>query len=116
MTLTLKTIIDSLELTVLTEPADFKAIQPAGGYVSDLLSCVMAGAEQGYLWITLQGHLNVVALAALKELAAVIITESAPVEPAVVAKANQQAVTLLTTPLSSYVVAGRLWEMGLRTG
>jgi hypothetical protein len=114
MSLTLKNIIDTLQLTVLTEEVDFSAVEPHGGYMSDLLSCVMAGARTGNIWITLQAHINVIAVAALQDLAAVIITENAPVEPQVVQKANQQAVILLSTPLPSYEVAGRLWEMGLR--
>lgn len=114
MSLTLKNIIDTLQLTVLTEERDFIAVQPQGGYVSDLLSCVMAGACSGNIWITLQAHVNVIAVAALQDLAAVIITENTQVEPQVVQKANQQAVILLSTPLPSYEVAGRLWEMGIR--
>ena len=42
-----------------------------GGYTSDLLSCVMAGAKAGNVWITLQAHPNVVAVASLLDLAAV---------------------------------------------
>ena len=73
----LQQIMDRLNLTVLTELQDFAGIVPTGGYSSDLLSCVMAGARKGHLWITLQAHLNVVAVAALNEVAAIIITENA---------------------------------------
>jgi len=110
----LQKIIDQLKLTVLTESRDFTGITPAGGYSSDLLSCVMAGAKKGDLWITLQAHLNIVAVAALNELAAVIITENAQPDAASIAKANQQGVILLSTPQSTYEVNGRLWELGLR--
>ena len=65
----LQGIIDRLNLTVLTDPRDFTLIQPDGGYTSDLLSCVMAGAKNNYLWITLQAHLNIVAVAALLDVA-----------------------------------------------
>ena len=40
-----------------------------GGYVGDLLSDVMAGATEGQIWITRQIHPNIIAVAALKELA-----------------------------------------------
>ena len=109
----LQRIINHLELTVLTEPRDFAGIDPTGGYSSDLLSCVMAGAKRGNLWITLQAHLNVVAIAALNELAAIIITENAQPDTATITKANQQGVILLATPLSTYAINGRLWEMGI---
>ena len=110
----LQQIINQLDLTILTEPRDFAAIAPTGGYSSDLLSCVMAGAKKGFLWTTLQAHLNIVAVAALNEVAAVIITENAQPDPFSIAKANQQGVVLLSTPFSTYEVNGKLWELGIR--
>jgi hypothetical protein len=88
---------------------------PSGGYSSDLLSCVMAGAKKGNVWITLQAHLNIVAVAALNELAAIIITEDAQPDAATIAKANQQDVILLSAPQSSYEINGKLWEMGIHS-
>jgi hypothetical protein len=115
-TLTLAEIIKALNLTLLTQPVDFSGILPAGGYTSDLLSCVMANATHQGIWITLQAHTNIVAVAALLELSAVIITEGAMPEPGTIAKANQEGVVLLSTPKPSFYVAGKLWEMGLREG
>ncbi len=106
-------IIQTLGLTVLTEPKDFATITPAGGYTSDLLSCVMAGAVHGGIWVTLQAHGNIVAVAALLEQAAVIITEGAMPDPGTIDKANQEGVTLLSTERPTFEVVGKLWEMGL---
>ena len=113
-TMNLQQIIDQLNLTVLTEPREFTEIAPTGGYSSDLLSCVMAGARKGHLWITLQAHLNIVAVAALNEVAAIIITENAQPDAASISNANQQGVILLSTPQPTYEVNGKLWEMGIR--
>lgn len=112
-TMNLQQIIDRLNLTVLTEPRDFASRTPTGGYSSDLLSCVMAGARKGNLWITLQAHLNIVAVAALNEIAAVIITENAQPDAASIAKANQQGVILLSTSHPTYEISGKLWELGI---
>ena len=109
----LQQIIDQLNLTTLTEPRDFASIGLTGGYSSDLLSCVMAGAKKGHLWITLQAHLNIVAVAALNEVSAVIITENAQPDAASILKANEQGVILLSTPQTSYEINGRLWELGI---
>jgi len=106
-------IIEKLELKVLTAPKDFSEITPSGGYASDLLSCVMAGAKVGNLWITLQAHINIVAVASLADVSAIIITEDAQPEPDVIEKANTQGVTLLSTGLGTYQVAGQLWDLGL---
>lgn len=111
----LQTIIDQLDLRLLSEPKDFTEVKPTSGYASDLLSCVMAGARKDGIWITLQSHDNIVAVAALLELAAVIITEDAQPESSTVARAVARNITLLSTPLSTFEIAGKLWEMGLRS-
>ena len=112
--MTLQDIIAGLNLNVLTSPQDFTTVTPQGGYVSDLLSCVVAGAQPGNLWVTLQAHMNVVAVAALREVSAVIITENAQPDADVIEKANDQDIVLLSTALPSYEVVGKLWEMGIR--
>ena len=111
----LNQIIDVLQLTPLTQAVDYQQVEPASGYTSDLLSCVMAGAKPGCIWVTLQAHMNIVAVASLLEMSAVIITEGAQPDQATVAKADSQSIILLSTPLPSFEVAGRLWEMGLRS-
>lgn len=113
--LTLDKIIQELNLTLLTDPKSFSDVVPSTGYTSDLLSCVMTGATHEGIWITLQCHANIVAVAALLELSAVIITEGAMPEPGTITKANQEEVVLLSTDKPSFYVAGRLWEMGMRS-
>ena len=112
--MTLTEIIQNLNLTVLTEARDFSEITPQGGYTSDLLSCVMAGAPFGGVWITLQAHSNIVAVAALREQVAVIITEGAMPDVASIAKANEEGIVLFTTEKPTFYVVGKLWEMGVR--
>ncbi len=85
-----------------------------GGYACDLLSYVMAKAKAGDLWITVQGHPNIVAVGSLIGLAGIVVAEGAKVEPATLEKAEQEGVPILTSPLPTYMVAGRLWELGVR--
>jgi hypothetical protein len=110
----LQTLIDELHLKVLTTPKDFSSIQPSSGYTSDLLSCVMTGAEAKGVWVTLQAHMNIVAVAALLDISAIIITEGAQPDEETIAKANEEEITLLWTDQPSYPVVGKLWEMGLK--
>jgi DRTGG domain. len=112
----LQAIITQLDLAVLTRAGDFKRVTPVSGYASDLLSCVMAGAKHGCIWVTLQAHANIVAVAALLEMSAVIITEDARPDPATIAKANEEGITLLSTTQPTFYVVGKLWELGLREG
>jgi len=112
----LQDIITKLDLKALSSvEADFSSIKPTCGYTSDLLSCVMAGAPKKSIWITLQAHGNIIAVATLLDLSAVIITESAIPDETTIEKANEEGVILLSTQLSTYEVVGQLWEMGLRT-
>jgi len=110
----LQKVIEQLELECLTEPVDFGSVDLTFGYASDMLSCVMTGAQHGALWVTLVSSLNIVAVASLLELPAVIITEDAQPDQDTLIRANQQGITLLSTPLGSFEVIGHLWEMGLR--
>lgn len=84
-----------------------------GGYASDLLSCVMAKAQAGNVWVTLQGHPNIVAVASLLNLTGIIITEGVEPDGATVAKAEEEHISLLTTPLTTYTVVGQLYELGI---
>jgi predicted transcriptional regulator len=84
-----------------------------GGYASDLLSHVMAKAQPGNVWITIQRHPNIVAVASLVNLAGIIITQGGQPEAATVEKAEHEGIPILTTPLTTYTVAGRLFELGV---
>jgi hypothetical protein len=112
--MTLQEIIEQLNLTLLTEKKDFSQVTPTSGYAADLLSCVMANARHQALWVTLQAHINVVAVGALLELSAIIITEDAMPDQGTIDKANQEDITLLITDKPTFHVVGRLWELGLR--
>jgi len=110
----LEKIIQTLDLKVLTEQRYFTAKKVKSGYCSDLLSCVMTGAEPDGIWITLMAHGNIVAVAALLDLAAIIITEGAQPEQETIEQAYEKGVTLLSTSQASFNVVGKLWELGLK--
>ncbi len=110
----LEEIIQKFNLKALTEHKDFSTINVKSGYCSDLLSCVMTGAEPEGLWVTLIAHNNIVAVAALLDLAAVVITEDAQPDQHTIDQANEKGVTLLSTPDTNFQIVGQLWEIGLR--
>ncbi len=109
----LDTVVEKLGLRDLgAAPPDARKV--TGAYTSDLLSDVMGFARAGEVWLTVQSHLNLVAVAALKELSAVIVCGGRTVEDAVLQKAREEGVVMLSSPESSYETGGRLWEMGIR--
>ncbi|NLL43050.1 MAG: serine kinase [Firmicutes bacterium] len=103
-------LADKLELEVISGPFE-KEIN--GVYIGDLLSNVMAKAAAGNLWITVHGHVNVVAVASLTQVAAVIVVEDFPIESAAVQKAQTNQVTILRTPLTAVDLLRKLIELGV---
>lgn len=85
-----------------------------GGYVSDLLSDVIAGAKEGDVWLTLQIHQNIVAVAFLNNLAGIIIVSGREPDADTIKKAQEQGVPLMVSSLNTYELAGRLYQMGIR--
>jgi len=85
-----------------------------GGYVSDLLSDVMANAQEGDVWITMQRHVNTVAVAQLKGLAGIVIVNGRQPEPDMLARAAEHDVAVVVTSLPAFDVVGRLFGAGLR--
>lgn len=84
-----------------------------GGYCGDLLSDVMAKAPIGCIWLTVQGHLNIVAVAVLREMAAIVITGGREPDEETVQKADQEGLPVLTSPHSAFELAGRLYALGV---
>ncbi len=110
----LQDIIDRLQLKVLTNPISLRDCEVSQGYISDMLSCVVAGAPNGCLWVTLLAHNNIIAVASLLDIPAIIITENAQPDQATLGLANEKGVDLLSTPKPSFEIVGQLWEMGIR--
>lgn len=110
--MTVKDLVDKLGLTVAAGAAGLdRPVQ--GGYISDLLSDVMANARPGAVWLTIQAHQNVVAVAVLKELAAVVLVGGRAPAEETAAKADQEAVPVLTASADAFTLAGRLHDLGL---
>lgn len=83
--------------------------QIIGGYTSDLLSDVMGNSEEGMLWITMQTHRNVIAVASLKEIAAVIIVNGAVPDEETLYEAESENVALLGTTMSAFEISGKIY-------
>ena len=82
-----------------------------GCYVSDLLSDVMGNAEMGNLWITLQTHKNVMAIASLKELSAVILVKGQTASDDTLEQSNEEGIPFLSTDAETFETAGRIYTM-----
>jgi hypothetical protein len=108
----LSEIAEALELEIRSA-AESLDTEVRGGYASDLMSDVIANAEEGYLWVTLQVHVNIVAVAAMKELAGVILVNGREPQEDTVAKGKEKNVPLLVSRLPAFELIGRLYRLGI---
>jgi len=83
------------------------------GYVSDLLSDVMANARKGDIWITRQVHPNIVAVAVLRMLSGIILVNNLEPEEETVKKAVIKKLPIMTSQLPAFELVGRLYEFGI---
>lgn len=109
----LSSIIAQLNLEVLT-PLKPGPIHVEQACVSDLLSNVMATCPGQCLWLTVQCHVNVIGVASLLDVQAVILIGGTRPDPGVLRKAQEVGVTLLASPDSAFNLSGKLYHLGVR--
>ena len=108
---TIKTVGEALGVKQLTAVVDEKSV--TGAYVCDLLSWVMAKGEPDSVWITVQTHLNVVAVAALKEFSCIIVPEDIAVPQATLDKAQEEGIAVFSSPQTAYQICRALLALGI---
>jgi predicted transcriptional regulator len=84
-----------------------------GGYAGDLLSDVIAHSLKGNIWVTIQTHPNVVAVASMKELAGIILTGGREPDSDTLQKAEEEGIPILVSPLFTFELVGKLYQMGI---
>ena len=82
-----------------------------GGYTSDLLSDVMGFAKEGQVWITLQTHKNVLAIASLKELAAILLVKGNLPEEDMLEQAIEEGIPVLGTDEQTFETTGKVYQL-----
>ena len=86
----------------------------SSGFVCDLLSWAMAKGKSGMAWVTVQSHLNVIAIAALHDISCVVLPENINMEQSVIDKANEEGINILVSGLSAYEICGILYKNGVK--
>jgi len=104
----IKEIVDHLNLKVY---ATGKEASIDKGYTGDLLSLVIGSAPSGALWITVQRHVNIVAVAALKEIPAIVIAQELLPEEDVMKKAEEEGIWLLGSPDDAFTLSGKIFQL-----
>ena len=105
-------LIQKLNLSVRSAKGGLER-QVTGGYASDLLSDVIAHSEEGNLWITLQVHQNIVAVASMKNLAGIILVNGREPEQETIEKAETENVAIMVTEMPTFELVGKLYSFGI---
>jgi hypothetical protein len=108
----LKELIQQLNLVVRSARGHLER-EVAGGYASDLLSDVLANAREADLWITLQVHQNIAAIASMKNLAGIVLVNGREPEPETVEKAEAENVVIMVSQMPTFELVGRLYSLGV---
>ena len=109
----IKDIVKVLDLQVISGQ-ELLEREVTGGYAGDLLSDVLANSKKGSIWITLQIHQNIIAVASSKELSAIIIVNGRTPDEATLMSAQDEKIPVLISSLLTYEIAGRLYEIGIK--
>ncbi len=105
-----KEIVEALELKVFGGESGLER-EISGAYVCDLLSDVMGFAQEGEVWITLQSHINVVAIASLKDMPAIFLVKGTEPESSMLKKANEEGIVVAGTPMNTYELTGKIYKL-----
>ena len=108
----LKEIKEKLDLKILTGSIQ-PEIEVQRGYVSDLMSDVIAHGKDEDIWITYQTHVNVVAIALMKNMSGVILIQGRELIPSAAKKAEQENLVVFSSNASSFEMAGKLYKLGI---
>lgn len=109
--MTVKELQSKLNLKALNEVSDTEI---DGAFISDMLSDVMAGAQAGNVWVTVQTHKNIVAAANLVDVPAIVVVRGKKVPDDTVKMADRVGVTLFETDQDSFQIAVKLFEAGVK--
>jgi len=105
-----KEVAEKLGLEVYSAPEGLDR-EVTGGYSSDLLSDVMGHAKEGQIWITLQTHKNIMAVASLRDLAAIVLVKGFKPDADTMELSVQEGIPVLGTKMQAFELSGSLYEL-----
>ena len=108
-------LVDTFDLDVRSARGNL-GNEVAGGYASDLLSDVIANGSPGDVWVTLQVHQNIVAVASMKDLAGIVLVSGREPEQETLDKAEAENIPVMVSSLPAFELIGRLYRLGIRSG
>jgi serine kinase of HPr protein (carbohydrate metabolism regulator) len=107
--MTLAQLVDDLGFEVVTDNINMDR-QIQAGYVSDLLSDVIANIQEDSVWITIQRHINILGVAKLKDVVAIVIPRNLQIEESVIEKAREEGIAILRGINTAFEISGLIYN------
>ena len=104
--MTVAELMENLSLKTFALADDKRIV--SGGYTGDLLSWVMGRAQADEAWVTIMSNSNIVAVAALTDVACIILSENVEPDPGVAESAMARGINLLGSSQSSFALSARI--------
>ncbi len=103
-------IVKKLNLKVFNKNADLN-LEVKGGFVGDLLSHVMGNSDEGQVWLTVQTHKNVLAIASLNDLSAIVLIDNQQPDSKMLEAAEEEGIPVLGSDKSAFHLGGELFGL-----
>lgn len=110
--MTVRDVLEKIGVEVLCEAGADRPV--TGAVVGDLLSFVMGNAPEGAVWVTVVAHVNVAAVAVLKDLPCILLAAGREAAPDFLERCRREEIAVGRSPRSPFDLCGALWELGLR--
>ena len=107
-----KELLEYEEFKMLTD-CNGKERTIEGVFINDLLSYVMSHGKENDLWITVQIHPNIIAVAELIGISVIVVPEGIKVEDVTIEKAKEKGIDILSTDLDAYSICKLLMKAGI---
>ena len=88
--------------------------EAVNGYASDLLSVVMGKVKPQSIWLTVQTHKNIVAVAKMADISAIVVCDGFSTDDDTVEAAIKENIPILKTDKGVFEIAGMLYESGIK--
>lgn len=109
-----------MKVSTMVEKFDYKVIADEGlendiqgVFTCDLLSWVMAKGNAKDAWITVQSHLNTIAVASLLEFSCIILPSGVTISDDVIQKAKEEQIPIIQASSESYDICKKFVEAGI---
>ncbi len=106
-------IIAKLKLENINTKSINEDVPVSHGYACDLLSVVLAKAKPNTIWLTIQSHMNIIGVASMANIPAVVICDGYDVPYNVIEKADEENVALFKSQENAFQLSGKLVECGI---